>query len=89
MGELAKIGSRFIGVVKTATKKFPMAYLDSIELEGQGDCKVIATLNDDNQRAEMVAVLWVDKNCSYFVGNSEGTAQVEPMYMTCWHQLSE
>ena len=35
--ELEKLGLRFIGVVKTATKKFPMAYLDSIDLEGRGD----------------------------------------------------
>ena len=30
--ELMKIGLRFIGVVKTATKKFPMSYLSSIKL---------------------------------------------------------
>ena len=32
-----RIGVRFIRVVKTATKTFPMAYLSSIELdEGRG-----------------------------------------------------
>ena len=30
--ELEKLSLRFIGVVKTATKKFPMAYLDYLEL---------------------------------------------------------
>ena len=29
------------------------------------------------------------KNRHYFVGNSEGTDQVEPMYRTCWRQVSE
>ena len=28
-----RIGIRFIGVVKTETKRFPMAYLSSIELD--------------------------------------------------------
>ena len=33
--EMLRIGLRFIGVVKTATKKFPMTYLSSIEfIEG-------------------------------------------------------
>jgi hypothetical protein len=33
------IGFRFIGVVKTATRRFPMAYLQGLELQKQGDCK--------------------------------------------------
>ena len=84
MEELEKLGLRFIGVVNTATKKFTMAYLDYIEIEGPGDCKVLDTLDDCTQRTEMVAVLWVDKNSCCFVGNSEGMAKVEPMYRTRW-----
>ena len=35
--EMMRIGIRFIGLVKTATKTFPMAYLSSIEFdEGRG-----------------------------------------------------
>ena len=35
--EMMRIGIRFIGVVKTATKTFPMAYILSIKLdEGRG-----------------------------------------------------
>ena len=37
----------------------------------------------------MVAVLWVDKNRRYFVGNSERTAKVELMCRTHWPQVSE
>jgi Transposase IS4 len=37
--ELKKIGLRFIGVVKTATRRFPMAYLQGLELQKQGDRK--------------------------------------------------
>ena len=61
-GGFGKIGLRFIGLVKTATKKFPMAYLDYIEIEGQGDWKFLSNLDDDTQRDEMMAVLWVKKS---------------------------
>ena len=61
-----------------------MAYLDYLEIEGQGDCKVLDILDDFTQRTEMVAVLWVDKNSCCFFGNSEGMAKVETMYRTCW-----
>ena len=35
--DLEKLGLCFIGVGKTATKKFPVAYLDYLDLEGRGD----------------------------------------------------
>ena len=57
MEELEKRGLRFIGAVKTSTKKFPMAYLDSIELKGRGDYEMFPTLDDDTQRDDVVAVL--------------------------------
>ena len=34
--EFKILGMRFVGVVKTATRKFPMKYLQSIELETVG-----------------------------------------------------
>ena len=87
--ELVKLGLRFIGVVKTATKKFPMDYFDYIEIKGRGDYKVLSTLDDDTQRAAMVAFLWVDKHRRYFVGISGGTAQAGPMHRTRWCQFRE
>ena len=35
--ELWNHGLRFIGVIKTATRKFPMAYLSNIESQNRGD----------------------------------------------------
>jgi Transposase IS4 len=35
--EMKQIGLRFIGVIKTATRRFPMAYLQGLELEKRGD----------------------------------------------------
>ena len=34
---LTRIGLRYIGVVKTVTKRFPMKHLSEIELENRGD----------------------------------------------------
>jgi Transposase IS4 len=39
--EMKKIGLRCIGVIKTATRRFPMAYLQGLELEKQGDRKAL------------------------------------------------
>ena len=64
--ELAKLGLRLIGVVKTATKNFLLVYLNSIELKVRVDCKILDTLNDDTQRDDMVSVLWVDKKLLLF-----------------------
>ena len=35
--------ARFIGVIKTATRKFPVAYLSNIELQNWGDISVLLT----------------------------------------------
>ena len=86
---MENFGLRFIELVKTAKNKFPIAYLDYFELGRSGVGKFIATLDNDIERAEMVAVLWVDKKFRYLVDNSEGTAQVEPMYRTSWSQFGE
>ena len=48
-------------VVNTATKNFPISYLDYIDLKVHSCCKVIFTVYDYTQRSDMVAVLWVDK----------------------------
>ena len=42
--ELLNIGLRFIGVVKTATKTFPMSYLSNEELTDRGQYKGVVTL---------------------------------------------
>ena len=44
---LAELQMGFIGVVKTATKNFPMAYLSGLEMQNRGERKgVILKVND-------------------------------------------
>ena len=57
---LKEIGLRFIGVVKTATKEFPMACLGSTELHlGKGDLKGIISM-DETTGTQLLAHVWVD-----------------------------
>ena len=77
--ELKRCVINFIGVVKTATKQYPMSYLQNLELGGRGDYKVVESFNN-NFLAEMLAVLWVDHERQYFIGNTEGVSSGEPQY---------
>ena len=63
------MGLRFIGVVKTATKMFPMAWLSSIELQERGQRKGLVAKNADG-RATMMAFVWMDRARRYFITNT-------------------
>ena len=59
------IGLRFIGVVKTATKKFPMSYLSNLELVQRGDYKGLVARGTDGQPT-MLSFVWMDWDRRYF-----------------------
>ena len=44
-----QIGLRFIGVVQTATKQFPMSYLSQLELTECGNTKGLVSLGPNGQ----------------------------------------
>jgi len=57
--KLKSAGLRFIGVVKTATKGYPMQYLGNVALmEGKGDMKGVLSTGDNN--SNLLAFVWVD-----------------------------
>ena len=56
------IGLRFIGVVKTATKRFPMKHLSEIELENRGDRRGLIMYGDDG-KPSLLALFCMDHNC--------------------------
>ena len=60
--ELLRVGLRFIGVVKTATRMFPMAHLASKELSDRGDRYGVICNNENNNNAELLAFVWVDRD---------------------------
>ena len=63
------MGLRFIGVVKTATKKFPMSYLSNLELVQHGDYKGLVTRGTDGQPT-MLSFIWMDRDHRYFVASA-------------------
>ncbi|KAG7349008.1 transposase IS4 [Nitzschia inconspicua] len=58
--ELQRNGLKFIGVVKTATKKFPMAYLQALELQGRGDIRGLVA-RDAEGDPSLIACVWMDR----------------------------
>lgn len=79
----------FIGVIKTATKEYPMAYFNQAELQGKGDYKYLVSVDEETGEVEMIALLWADRNRRHFIGNAEGIELAEPIFRTRWTQVEE
>ena len=65
--ELWERGLRFIGVIKTATRKFLMAYLSNIEFQNWGDMSSFSTRPVDRTKPVLGAFVWMDRNRQYFI----------------------
>ena len=81
------MGSRFIGVVKTATKKFPMSYLSNLELVQCGDYKGLVARGTDGQPT-MLSFVWMDWECCYFVASASSLDSGIPYSRNRWCQVS-
>ena len=74
-------GTRFIGVIKNSTRRYPMKPLSEEPREGRGhSLSMTSTFQNGSEVYDMMAVGWVDRNRRYFVstvgGNIPGTEQV-------------
>ena len=65
--ELWKYGLRSIGVIKTATRQFPMAYLSNIEFQKRVDMSGFLTRPVDRMKQVLGAFVWMDRNRRYFI----------------------
>ncbi|KAL7462969.1 hypothetical protein ACHAXS_003342 [Conticribra weissflogii] len=86
--EFATCNIGFIGIVKTATKEYPMDYLKQAEVERRGGMHALVSKDGDGV-AELVSLMWVDRERRFFIGNMEGTEQTEPIYRKRWRQIDE
>ena len=68
-----RLGMRFIGVVKTASKQFPMSYLHALEFDKRGEWKGLR-----NATTSMYAFVWVDRNRRYFITNTSSLSHSTP-----------
>ena len=65
--EFWRHGLRFIGVIKTATRQFPMAYLYNIEFHNWVDMSGLLTRPVDNTNLVLGAFVCMDQNRPYFI----------------------
>lgn len=83
---LKTMGLRFIGVVKTATRKFPMQWLSNVELRQRGDRKGLLHYGED-RRPDLMAFVWMDRDRRYFITNCLSLAEGRPHVRWRWRQL--
>jgi hypothetical protein len=84
--ELLDIGLKFIGVVKSATRGYPMDYLSQIEFAGQGNWEGIHH-RDVSGYVNMMAYCWVDRERRYFISTTGTLNQGAPYNRLRWRQL--
>ena len=65
--ELCKIGLCFTGIVKMATRQFPMHELQLQQLNNQGDHKSMWSTTTDTAKPDLMTFAWVDRERRHFV----------------------
>jgi Transposase IS4 len=81
---LFDLNFRFIGVVKTATKLFPKAYLGKVELP---ICGTVAALTAVHNGVELLSFVYCDCDCHYFISTCSNVAGGDPIRRTRLQQL--
>ena len=84
---LHEMGLRFIGVVKTATREFPMRYLSTVELPQKGDYKGVVNIDDNGYK--LLAFVWVDRERRYFISNCSSISPGAPYTRKRWRQVAD
>lgn len=87
--ELKRLGMRFIGVVKTATKQFPMKWLSEVELSNRGDRKGLVARNADGGDVNLLAFVWMDRDRRYFITNTSSLGEGTPVTRERWRQVNQ
>ena len=78
--------SRFIGVIKTKNRKFPMEYLSNIEFHNRGDMSGLLTRPLDRTKPVLGAFVWMDQNRQYFIFTGGLTEKGRPYTHMRWKQ---
>lgn len=75
---LFEFGFRFIGVVKTATTKFPMKFLGSVELPERGTSVALTAMHEDDM-FRLLAFVYCDRDRRYFISTCSNVASGVPI----------
>jgi hypothetical protein len=84
--QLDMMGLKFIGVVKNATRKFPMGWLSTQPLAKRGDCLSLVHKGAGGD-IKMMAAVWMDRERRYFVSTAGTTLNGALIYRSRWRQL--
>jgi hypothetical protein len=85
--ELKRLGLRFIGVVKTATKQFPQSYLANLEMRERGERRGVIA-RDENDTPYMLAFCWMDRDRRYFISSASSLQPGRAYTRHRWRQVS-
>jgi hypothetical protein len=83
---LFEIGCRFIGVVKTATKQFPMNFLGSLPLPGGKGSRKGLLSTDASSGCQMMSFVWVDRDRRYFILSASSLCEGKTVARNRWTQ---
>jgi hypothetical protein len=86
--EMEKKGMGFIGVIKMATRHFPMAYLANIEMEARGE-RAGLMYKDKYSVPRLMAFAWMDRDGRYFIASSLSVRNgTEYVRTRLWRQVN-
>lgn len=87
---MMRYGMRFIGVVKSATRQYPMSFLSQVELNNRGDRKGMVTRGGDTAGdPKLLAFVWMDRQRRYFIATCSSLAEGSPYKRQRWRQLDD
>jgi hypothetical protein len=85
---LLGMGLKFIGVVKTATRQFPQAYLSEFEMRQRGDRKgLVAYAEQDPTVPELLAFVWMDRDRRNFISSCSSLQEGREFVRNRWRQI--
>lgn len=88
--KLFEHGLRFTGVVKNATREYPMQHLSSQVMPNKGDhTTMVAECKSQNASFKLMAICWVDRNRRCFISSAGSSVNGPPVVRKRWQEGSE
>ena len=82
---LLEMDLKFIGVIKTATKKFHMTYLSSRELSCRGQRVCMVNKYRDGS-VKLMALMWMERERRYFISTTSHAEEGAAYHRIRWRQ---
>ena len=64
-------------------------FLNFNDMNEHGDYKQLVSINEDDDSVRDVAIMWLDRNRIFFVGNTEPNTDEDTLYRVRWNQMAE